>query len=53
MRLTLTLATAPTSFGFTFTNSNGNWNAPDRQYANQAGTIYVLPNSATIYTARP
>jgi len=49
----VTLATAPTSFGFTFTNSNGNWNAPDRQYANQASTIYVLPNSATIYTARP
>ncbi len=49
----VTLATAPTSFGFTFTNSNGNWNAPDRQYANQASTIYVLPGSATIYTARP
>lgn len=49
----VTLSTAPSSFGFTFTNSNGNWNAPDRQYANQASTIYVLPNSATIYTARP
>lgn len=49
----VTLANAPTSFGFTFTNSNGNWNAPDRQYANQASTIYVLPGSATIYTARP
>jgi len=49
----VTLSNAPSSFGFTFTNSNGNWNAPDRQYANQASTIYVLPNSATIYTARP
>lgn len=49
----ITLPNAPSSFGFTFTNSNGNWNAPDRQYANQASTIYVLPNSATIYTTRP
>ncbi len=49
----VTLANAPSSFGFTFTNSNGNWNSPDRQYSNQASTIYVLPGSATVYTARP
>lgn len=50
---TVTLANAPSSFGFTFTNSNGNWNSPDRQYSNQASSIYVLPGSATVHTARP
>lgn len=49
----VTLANAPSSFGFTFTNSNGNWDSPDRAFANQARTIYVLPGNGTVYTARP
>ena len=49
----VTLPSAPSSFGFTFTNSNGTWDTADRAYASQASTVYVLPGSATVYTARP
>jgi hypothetical protein len=49
----VTLSNVPSSFGFTFTNSNGNWDTADRSYTGQASTIYVLPGSATVYTARP
>jgi len=49
----VTLSNAPSSFGFTFTNSNGNWDTADRAYTGQASTVYVLPGSATVSTARP
>jgi len=48
----VTLANAPSAFSFTFTNSNGNWNSPDRQFTNQASTVYVLPGSGTVSTSR-